>query len=236
MSFTIRNIAGAPVEIDDIGIRLEIGEDVSLAEEASKDIAISTDLIVAIQANEIIVLDPLDGATPLTINQSVEAIQVANDTHFRIRGGELAQLDDVSGTIPTDGYVLTYNQIANLWEPQVGSTSTIPTCFPFFKEDGTQDNIPIEYCVGGSPSPSPVQYLNKAGDTATGDIIGTDFVKTLSGTITRTSNLVSQIAKTGGRTLTITRDINNRIITVGDGTRTFTFNRTSNKITSWTVA
>jgi len=118
MSFIIRNISGAIVEIDDIGILLEIGEDINLAEEASKDIAISTDLVDAVQALDIIVLDPLDGSTPLTVTQSVEAIQVANDTHFRIRGGELSQLDDVVLTVPADGYVLTYNQIAQMWEPQ----------------------------------------------------------------------------------------------------------------------
>ncbi len=67
------------------------------------------------------------------------------------------------------------------------------------------------------------------------DVIGTDFVKTLSGTITRVAELVSSITKTGGRTLTIGRDINNRIQTINDGTRTFTFVRTNNKITSWGV-
>ncbi len=120
MSFIIRNIAGTPIEINDLGIRLEIGEDISLAEEAAKDIAISDDLISAIQAADLIVLDPLDGINPLTVLQSVEAIQVANDTHFRIRGGELSQLDDVSGSVPPDGYVLTYNQITSLWEPAPG--------------------------------------------------------------------------------------------------------------------
>lgn len=143
MSFIIRNIAGTPVEIGDIGIRLEIGEDVSLAEEASKDIAMSDDLIAAIQTANIIVLDPLDGTTPLTIAQSVEAMQVANDTHFRIRGGELAQLDDVSGSVPPDGYVLTWNQINQLWEPQIpsGGGGLAPSCFPFFLADGTPDDI-----------------------------------------------------------------------------------------------
>jgi len=145
MSFIIRNISGAPIEVDDIGIRLEIGEDVSLVEEASKDIAVSDDLILAIQNSEIIVLDPLDGLTPLTQAQSIEAIRVANDPHFRIHGGELSQLDDVSNTVPPDGYVLTYNQILQLWEPQAGGGSGGPaaSCFPFFKSDGTEDDIKV---------------------------------------------------------------------------------------------
>ncbi len=144
MSFIIRNIAGVPIEIDDIGIRLEVGEDVDLSEEASKDIAISADLVAAIQATNLIVLDPLNGVTPLTVAQSVEAIQVANDTHFRIRGGELAHLDDVSNSVPPDGYVLAYNQIAGFWEPQPGGGGGITnTCFPFFKADGTQDDIVV---------------------------------------------------------------------------------------------
>lgn len=145
MSFVIRNIAGAPVEIDDIGIRLEIGEDISLVEEASKDIAVSTDLTDAVANLEIIVLDPLDGITPLSIAQSIEAIQSSNDPHFRIRGGELSHLDDVSNSVPPDGYVLTYNQIAQLWEPAFngGGGGSSNSCFPFYKADGTYDPITV---------------------------------------------------------------------------------------------
>ena len=125
MSFIIRNIAGAPIEIDDIGIRIEAGQEISLIEEAGKDIAISADLVSAIQALDIIVLDPLDGSTPLTVAQSVEAVQAANDPHFRIKGGELVQLDDVDLTGLVDGYQLTYESGSGNWIPAPpGGTST----------------------------------------------------------------------------------------------------------------
>jgi hypothetical protein len=75
------------------------------------------------------------------------------------------------------------------------------------------------------------------GLTFAADIIGKDFVRTRPGTITRASGYVSQVALTGGRTMTITRDGNNRISTIADGARTWTFTRDgNNQIASWAVA
>lgn len=80
-------------------------------------------------------------------------------------------------------------------------------------------------------------FVKIEGDTMTGDLVGTDFVKTRSGTITRTGDYISSIEKTGGRTVTITRDGSNYITSATDGTRTWTFTRNgSNQITSWSVA
>ena len=79
-------------------------------------------------------------------------------------------------------------------------------------------------------------YLKKTGDTATGDIIGTDFIKTRSGTITRNiSGEIEQVAYSGGRTLSITRT-GGYISSITDGVRTWTYTRNGNNdIVSWTV-
>jgi len=60
----------------------------------------------------------------------------------------------------------------------------------------------------------------------------------LSGTIMRNaSNYITSIAKTGGRTITPTRDGNGYISSITDGTKTWTFTRNaSNLITGWSVA
>jgi hypothetical protein len=79
-------------------------------------------------------------------------------------------------------------------------------------------------------------YLKKTGDTATGDIVGTDFIKTRGGTITRNgSGEVTQVAYTGGRTLNIGR-VGGYISTITDGARTWTYTRdVDNNIVSWNV-
>jgi len=75
-----------------------------------------------------------------------------------------------------------------------------------------------------------------AGLNLNGDSIGTDFVRTRAGTITRTGDYVSSVVLTGGRTLTVTRDGNNYISTIADGTRTWTYTRNaSNQIIAWAV-
>jgi len=71
------------------------------------------------------------------------------------------------------------------------------------------------------------------------DTVGTfylaDVFKTLAGTVTRTDNYISQIAKTGGKTYTITR-VGGYISTVTDTVKTLTITRNaSNQITSWTI-
>jgi len=80
--------------------------------------------------------------------------------------------------------------------------------------------------------------LDSSNGPLTGDLVGKDFVSIRSGTITRNgSGFITQIAKTGGRTLTITRDGNNYVSTIADGTYTWTITRNgSNYITSWTVS
>ena len=144
MSLIIRNTSGNTLDINDIGISLEAGNEYDLTTHAAVEIADSSDIVAAIQALDLIVLDPLDDITPLSVNQGVEAIQSFNDYHFRIRGGELNQLDDVEASAPVDGYVLTYVGGSSRWEPQPGgSGGSSNACFPFYQANGTYDPITV---------------------------------------------------------------------------------------------
>ena len=72
--------------------------------------------------------------------------------------------------------------------------------------------------------------------TMGGDVIGTDFVRTRDGAITRVSGYVSEVALTGGRTITVTRDASNFITSITDATRTWTYIRDADDyIISWAV-
>jgi len=72
--------------------------------------------------------------------------------------------------------------------------------------------------------------------TMGGDVIGTDFVRTRDGAITRVSGYVSEVALTGGRTLTVTRNASNFITSITDTIRTWTYTRDANDyIISWAV-
>lgn len=96
MSFLIRNIGVGDVEIGDLGITVDDGTDYDLTQEEPDAIRTSEDLPALISAGNIRVLDPLDGITLLSEADSLECVAVTNDPHFRIRGGELQQLDDVN--------------------------------------------------------------------------------------------------------------------------------------------
>ncbi len=72
-------------------------------------------------------------------------------------------------------------------------------------------------------------------ENANGDTIGKDFIRTRNGTITRSGGYISSVTLTGGRTLTVTRDGSNLISSINDGTRTWTFTRSSGLISSWTI-
>jgi hypothetical protein len=87
------------------------------------------------------------------------------------------------------------------------------------------------------PGSNLTGYAQLSGAVFTGDVIAPDVVKTRSGVITRIDGYISQISKTGGRTIDFTRDINNRVTSVTDSDRTWSFTRDiNNKISEWSVA
>ena len=76
---------------------------IDLAQENPTDVARSIDLVAAIDAGDLTVLDPLDGSTQLSTADSLIAVGVHNDPHFRIVGGRINDIDDVdTTTIATD--------------------------------------------------------------------------------------------------------------------------------------
>jgi len=110
MSLFIKNIDTVNVSIDDLGITLVPNEEYDLTQDRPNAIANSTDLSAALTAGTISVLDPLDDVTPLSLAQAQLAISTMNDANFRIRGGELDQLDDVDASTKIDGYILHYDE------------------------------------------------------------------------------------------------------------------------------
>jgi len=145
MSFLIRNLTAAPIEINDLGLTVAIGEDLDLKSETPNSIATSDDLIAFITAGDIVVLDPSDGVTQLSTVDSLNIINSTNAAPYGVQvGGKLNQLEDVNATSPTNDYVLTYNAIGGKWEPKAafGGTPT-NTCFPFYRADGTLDTITV---------------------------------------------------------------------------------------------
>ena len=68
-----------------------------------------------------------------------------------------------------------------------------------------------------------------------GNILAKEIISANSGTINRTSGVITSVAITDGRTLTPTRT-SGAITSITDGTRTWTFNYTDDLISSWTLS
>ena len=124
MGFILRNLNAGPLAIDDLGITLSLGEDYDLTQENPKDVAesaqVGNDLYNALNTSAAVILDPLDDTTPLSTSASIAAAQAANNTHYRIKGGELDQLDDVNAASPSIGDGLVYG--GSTWDPQPVAT------------------------------------------------------------------------------------------------------------------
>lgn len=85
MSFIIRNITSpsANAELDDLGLTIPAAAELDLTSEPPQTIATSSDLTAAINAGDLIVLDPLDGVTELSVADSLSAVGTYNDPQFR---------------------------------------------------------------------------------------------------------------------------------------------------------
>jgi hypothetical protein len=120
MGFIIRNISAGPVTVDDLGIELiNPGDEANLNQEAGQDIAISEDLPALVSASSIVVLDPLDDSTPLSISDGLQVIANANAPNYRIFGGALTQLNDVDLTGIIDGQALVWSSATMVPSPVV---------------------------------------------------------------------------------------------------------------------
>jgi hypothetical protein len=150
MSFFISNIDVVQITVNDLGITLDVGETYNLAQDRPNDVAASVDLPTLINADSII-----DGVTQLTKAQSIEAIEAVNDTHYRIRGASLNQLDDVDTAGLVNGQGLQYNSTSgnfevitpagsqNIFETVAGDTGSTTAASPTdtLTINGTTDQV-----------------------------------------------------------------------------------------------
>lgn len=247
MSFILRNISGGPLAIDDLGITLATGEDYDLTQDRPQIIAQSVNLPAQITAGNVIVLDPLDGSTPLTVSESQAVIAATNDPHWRIRGGDLDQLDDVdlTTTAPSTNDLLQFN-----------GTDWVPIAFA-----GTQDLWEtITSDAGSVAANSPTDTLTIAGGTGVSTAVSGDTLtitndspnvdqnifETVAGdagsaTANTTTDTITIAGGTGvstavsGDTLTITNDSpnvdQNIFQNVSDGTNTAVADTTTDTLT-----
>ncbi len=116
MSLIIKNITSGggavTVSLDDIGLELPSQATYDLANEQAPDVFRSQDLIDAIQAGEIRVLDPLDDSTELSSAESQQVIEDFNDPNWRVgRGSRIGDISDVNSTGITGGQALIFDGI-----------------------------------------------------------------------------------------------------------------------------
>lgn len=108
--FIIRNISASVVSLGDLGLELQPSEEYNFSEnESPNDVQNSTDLRDRITAADIAVLDPLDNVTALNTIRSLEVVDLSNSPNYRIFGGDLNQLEDVTVTSPVNGELLVYD-------------------------------------------------------------------------------------------------------------------------------
>ena len=247
MSLFISNQTAGPLSIPDLGITLALGESYDLTQDRAVDIAISKNLPAQILAGNIAVLDPLDDVTPLSPAAGVEATGAMNDAHYRIRGGELNQLDDVdlTTTSPTTNDLLQFD-----------GTDWVPIAFA-----GTQDLWEtITSDAGSVAANSPTDTLTIAGGTGVSTAVSGDTLtitndspnvdqnifETVAGdagsaTANTTTDTITIAGGTGvstavsGDTLTITNDSpnvdQNIFQNVSDGTNTAVADTTTDTLT-----
>jgi len=110
MSFFVRKPGAAPITVEDLGITITgiAGVERDLRDIESTDISNSADLATEIAAGTLIVLDPRDNTTALTIANGEIARANANDTHYGVSGGRFGQLDDPA-FVPTNNFLVEFD-------------------------------------------------------------------------------------------------------------------------------
>lgn len=127
MSFILQNNTAAPVSIDDIGLTVPASGILDLTLESPEHIAESgasggdLNTLLNDAGPTLSINDPLDGVSALSGADGTEVVQVANDPHYRIRGGDLDQLTDVDLTGAADNYVLQRDG-SGTWKPETVGT------------------------------------------------------------------------------------------------------------------
>jgi len=134
MAFIIENGTAGSIEIEDLGITLAIGEISDLStrtqpQEVALSMQTGEELHTLITAGDVIVKDPLDGVTDLSVADAITSLQSINDPHFRVgAGARLNDISDVNVPSPSDGQVMSYIGVKSEWQPQTaagGSTIAV---------------------------------------------------------------------------------------------------------------
>ncbi len=169
------------------------------------------------------------GSAPISVLQSdATASMLVGTASVAINSIVSNFADTASYSIVSE---VSVNSVSSSYSEAAGSSSYAATASYLF---GSIESASYSrYSATASYAPN---YVKKTGDVMTGDLVGTDFIRTRSGTITRDGDgNVSQVSFTGGRTLTYTRT-NGYVTSATDGSRTWTYQRDgSNRITSWEV-
>jgi hypothetical protein len=117
--FRVQKLTASAVVIDDLGITLTgaISAIVDITDHAPENLARSADLLAAITADDILIVDPRDdtNATILTKAESTAAVNRSNDTHFGISGGRFGAVDDPTVT-PGADFIIQYNSTGDAAE------------------------------------------------------------------------------------------------------------------------
>lgn len=115
MAFNVENTSGSLLDISDLGITLTIGEisDLSLRSDPQQ-LALSAqsgeELSDLITAGTLVIKDPIDGTTNLSVADGLAVARAINDTHWRIgAGGRIDDISDVDTTGITTDDVLQWN-------------------------------------------------------------------------------------------------------------------------------
>ncbi len=110
MSFIVRKNVATPIIIDDLGLTITgiVGTERDLRDVEPMDIVESADLAFVIASGDLIVLDPRDDLTVLTISNGELARANANDTHYGINGGRFGALDDPT-FIPANNFLVEFD-------------------------------------------------------------------------------------------------------------------------------
>ena len=191
MGLVIENVSGGTLDIDDLGFGLASNGSVDLVLEADA-LAVAAsgnggDLNTMIAAGDIVVKDPLDDITNLSVTEALLAVRTHNDTHYRMpSGGRIADAIDVDLSSP--GSYLQYTgsnfvrqtpgQLAEAIESELDITN-LTNYVPNQNIDWTVDQGATTINVGNLPTidhstlsnlttgDPHTQYVKKTGDTMT---------------------------------------------------------------------
>ena len=197
MSFTVLKPGAGAVELNDLGITVEgvASSTRDLRDLDATDLALSVDLQAAIAGGTLVVLDPRDDTTQLSVTEGEKVRINANDSHYGVQGGRLGAIDDPSATVPDD-YILQYNTTAGEFEAIAPAT---------FIGDQTENVQDILGAMGINGTDTTVTYNDTAGtiEWSVNDSFLRNTGDTLdSGTLTVASGAAITIASGGDLTIT----------------------------------